>query len=216
MIDLHTHTLFSDGVLSPAELIQRAFHVGYKAIALTDHVDESNFDFVIPRIVKACKAANSTLAISAVPGVELTHVQPCSIPSLVQECRTLGARLIIVHGETIVEPVPEGTNMSAVQAGIDILAHPGLISPDVVRLAAERNVCLEITARKGHCLSNGHVARVATQFGARMVLNTDTHTPDDLITLETARNIVIGSGLTEKDFTSMLANSRELAAKARN
>ncbi len=216
MIDLHTHSLFSDGVLLPAELIQRAQQAGYEAIALTDHVDLSTFDFVIPRIIKACDAANRTMSIRAIPGVEITHVQPGAIAEVVRECRALGARLIVVHGETVVEPVPQGTNLSAIQAGIDILAHPGLISPDVVQLAADNGVCLEITARKGHCLSNGHVARMAMQYGARLVLNTDTHTPDNLITAAHAQQIAVGSGLTENDFSTMLTNSRELVTKARH
>jgi len=214
MIDLHTHSLFSDGVLLPAELIQRAQQAGYETIALTDHVDESNYDFVIPRVIAACEAANRTMTIRAVAGVELTHVQPSSIPELVRECRSLGARLIVVHGETLVEPVPEGTNLSAVQAGIDILAHPGLISLQAAEIAARNDVCLEITARKGHCLANGHVARLARQCGARLVLNTDTHTPDNLITLACAQRIAMGAGLDVDDFSIMLENSRGLAAKS--
>lgn len=212
MIDLHTHSLFSDGALLPAELIQRAHHAGYEAIALTDHVDESNFDFVIPRIIKACDAANSTIPIQAVPGVELTHVQPAHISALVEKCRQLGARIIVVHGETPVEPVPEGTNLSAIQAGIDILAHPGLITPEAVQLAARNDVCLEITARKGHSLSNGHVARLASQYGAELVLNTDAHSPGDLISTTFAKKIALGSGLSEDAFTAMLSNSRKLIA----
>ena len=51
MIDLHTHSLFSDGELLPSELIRRAYITGYTALAITDHVDSSNIDFVIPRIV---------------------------------------------------------------------------------------------------------------------------------------------------------------------
>ena len=66
---------------------------------------------------------------------------------------------MVVHGETLVEPVEEGTNHEAIMAGVDILAHPGLISEEDVRLAKERKVLLEISARKGHSLSNGHVAR---------------------------------------------------------
>ena len=42
--------------------------------------------------------------------------------------RALGAQIVLVHGETIVEPVPPGTNHQAIEAGVDILAHPGLIS----------------------------------------------------------------------------------------
>jgi histidinol phosphatase-like PHP family hydrolase len=213
MIDLHTHTLFSDVELLPAELIQRARQAGYEAIALTDHVDESNFDFIIPRILRACEAANRSMSIRAVPGVELTHVQPDAIAPLVQHCRNLGARIILVHGETIVEPVPEGTNVRAIQAGIDILAHPGLITEEAARLAAEHDVFLEITARKGHSLSNGHVARLALQHGAKLVLNTDAHTPDNLINRAHALQIAVGAGLSENDFSAMLANSRSLVQK---
>lgn len=37
MIDLHTHTTYSDGTYSPAELIELAYKNGIKAIAITDH-----------------------------------------------------------------------------------------------------------------------------------------------------------------------------------
>jgi len=37
MIDLHTHSLFSDGELIPSELVSRAAAAGYRAIAITDH-----------------------------------------------------------------------------------------------------------------------------------------------------------------------------------
>lgn len=213
MIDLHTHTLFSDGALLPAELIQRASHAGYTTIALTDHVDESNYDFVIPRIKAACEAASRAGVLCAVPGAELTHVQPGSIAPLVRECRALGARLIVVHGETLVEPVPEGTNLSAVQAGIDILAHPGLISEEAVRLAAENGVCLEISARAGHCLANGHVARTALRHGARLVLNTDAHSPENLISIDRARRVALGAGLSAQECETMFDTSRQLARR---
>ena len=44
--------------------------------------------------------------------------------------RGLGARIIVVHGETIVEPVRPGTNRKALESDVDILAHPGLITED--------------------------------------------------------------------------------------
>ncbi|MEN6421936.1 MAG: PHP domain-containing protein, partial [Smithella sp.] len=58
MIDLHTHSIFSDGDLVPAELVQRAWAAGYKVLAITDHVDHSNIDFIIPRIIKVCSKVN--------------------------------------------------------------------------------------------------------------------------------------------------------------
>jgi len=211
MIDLHTHTLLSDGALLPAELIRRAEAIGYEAIAITDHIDVSNYDFVIPRIVKACqKAAEQHNKIRVIPGAEITHINPADIPYLVEESRALGARLIVVHGETIVEPVMPGTNRKALESAIDILAHPGLISDEEVRLAKERNIVLEVTSRKGHSLTNGHVAKLAKQHGARLVLNTDAHAPEDLLSHEQAQKIALGAGLINDDFTSMLQNSRDL------
>ena len=69
MIDLHTHTLFSDGELLPAELIRRAEEIGYEAIALTDHADSSNLDWIVPRIVRVCRDLNRYRKIRALPGV---------------------------------------------------------------------------------------------------------------------------------------------------
>ena len=63
MIDFHTHTIFSDGELVPSELVRRALVNGYEAIALTDHVDSSNIDFVLPRIVKVAEQLNKYWSI---------------------------------------------------------------------------------------------------------------------------------------------------------
>ena len=138
MIDLHTHSIFSDGDLVPAELAQRAFAAGYKVLAVTDHVDHSNIDFIIPRIINVCSKITQAGKIKALPGVEITHVDPSQIAALVKEARTLGARIVIVHGETIVEPVPAGTNLAALKSSIDILAHPGLLTEKEARLEIGR------------------------------------------------------------------------------
>ena len=111
MIDLHTHSIFSDGDLIPSELAQRAYAAGYKTLAITDHTDHSNIDFILPRIIKVCAKITEKGKIMALPGVELTHVDPDDIASLAGEARKLGAKIIIVHGETLVEPVPAGTNL---------------------------------------------------------------------------------------------------------
>jgi len=208
MIDLHTHSLLSDGELLPSELVRRAEVIGYKAIAITDHSDASNIDFVIERIVNVCNELKA--AIPVIPGVELTHIPPRQIGQMVKRARDLGARLVLVHGETVVEPVSQGTNRAAIEAGVDILAHPGLLTPEDAMLAAEKGVCLELTARKGHSLSNGHVASVAKKIGVNIVLNTDTHSPSDLISDDMAVRIVVGAGLTEGDFREITKNAEKI------
>ena len=126
--------------------------------------------------------------------------------------RGLGAEIIVVHGETIVEPVIPGTNHVAVSCPeVDILAHPGLITVDDAELARENGVTLELSARKGHCLGNGHVAGVAREVGVPVVIDTDTHAPGDLLDYDTARRVGLGAGLDESEVEEALVkNPRKL------
>ncbi len=214
MIDLHTHSIFSDGELIPAELIRRAVAMGYEAIAITDHMDQSNIDLIIPRIVKAVNALKGSVPVTVIPGAEITHVPPQLIPDLVKEARKLGARIVVVHGETMVEPVAEGTNRAAIEAGADILAHPGLISREDLLFAKEKGITLEISARKGHSLSNGYVAKGALEFGIHVTINTDAHSPSDLITGDFARRVLRGAGVEDSRLDYIFQHSRALVAHA--
>lgn len=214
MIDLHTHSIFSDGVLIPTELARRAEVAGYRVIAITDHADHSNVDFIIPRIVKVCKKISSAFSIKAIPGIELTHVHPDHICELSQGARSLGAGIIVVHGETIAEPVMPGTNMAAVNSPIDILAHPGLLSDEEAKCAAKNSICLEVSTRKGHSLTNGHVVRLARKYKAKLVLNTDSHAPEDLVPRAKACLIAAGAGMSDDEIEEMFNNSEYLASKA--
>jgi len=210
LIDFHTHTLFSDGVLNPSELVRRAHVVGYRAIGLTDHVDGSNLSFVLQAILKVAADLNRYQETVVLPGIEITHAPPGQIPQLVAEARELGAVVVVVHGESPVEPVAPGTHRAAIEAAADILAHPGFIAESDVRLAAQNGVHLETTSRAGHSLTNGHVARIAGEVGARLVINTDTHSPENLITHERALQILIGAGLREADALGVLNNNESL------
>lgn len=205
MIDLHTHTIFSDGELIPSELVRRAAVKGYSAIGLTDHVDFTNIDFVLSGISKA-KYLEDVMDIKVLVGVELTHVPPEKIESLVTLARHLGAELVVVHGETPVEPVCPGTNLAAINSGVDILAHPGFLTIDEADLARDNSVFLEITSRLGHNITNGHIARLAKAAGAHMVVNTDAHSPQDLIDTNRAVQIAIGAGLTSDEAKKMVTD----------
>lgn len=200
MIDLHTHTIFSDGELIPAELARRAKVAGYRALAFTDHVDVSNLDFVLPRLAAAAREYSVFLDMHILAGVELTHVPPALIAQEVARARDLGADLVLVHGETLVEPVDRGTNLAAIEAGVDILAHPGLVSAEEARLAAERGVFLEVTTRAGHGYSNGHVVAMARTYGAKVVVNNDAHAPRDVLEATLRQKIALGAGMTLDEY----------------
>jgi histidinol phosphatase-like PHP family hydrolase len=203
MIDLHTHTTFSDGELIPSELVRRAEVLGYTAIGITDHVDYTNIEHVLD-CVSRVKYLEDVLDIRIIVGVEITHVPPPKIGPLALLARKLGAEIVGVHGETPVEPVRPGTNRAALEARVDILAHPGFITLEEAELARENNVCLEITSRLGHNITNGHVARIASQARAKMVVDTDTHAPRDLINSERAQQIAAGAGLTQDEAAAIV------------
>jgi len=64
MIDLHVHSTFSDGSMSPTELVQYAHRLGLSAIAITDHdTIEGNEEAMI---------VGSQLGVEVVSGIELS------------------------------------------------------------------------------------------------------------------------------------------------
>ena len=213
MIDLHMHTFLSDGALIPSELVRRAQMKGYRALAITDHVDVSNVEFLVPQLVRVCERLNQSAGLVVVPGVEITHVPPSDLEAVVAAARAAGAQMVVVHGETMVEPVAPGTNRKALELEIDVLAHPGLITREEAALAAKRGIALELSARRGHSLSNGHVARMALETGAAMVLNTDAHGPEDLLTLAEAKRVALGAGLKSKEVERLYAQASRLVEK---
>ena len=206
--DFHTHTSLSDGALSPVELIRRALDQDYRAIALTDHAGIGYLERLIKETAADCALARAHWPILAIPGVELTHLPPHAIGEAARRAKELGAWLVVVHGESIIEPVEKGTNKAALQCPyVDILAHPGLISPEEAELAATAGIFLEISSRKGHSLTNGHIAQQSRLTGAKLLLNSDAHDESDLLTLPLARRIARGAGLDEKESDEMLINN---------
>ncbi len=213
MIDLHSHTFFSDGALVPSEHVRRVEVLGYEAIAITDHADSSNIHILIPNLIKAARDLNPVNTTQLIVGVELTHVPPALIGPLAAQSRALGAQLIVVHGETPVEPVLPGTNRAALDADVDLLAHPGFITEEEAALAAKKGILLELSGRKGHSLTNGHVVRMAEKTGALLAINADAHAPGDFLTAEMAEKVGLGAGLSADQYLQVRRNMAELVAR---
>jgi histidinol phosphatase-like PHP family hydrolase len=214
MIDPHTHSILSDGELLPEELVRRCETVGYRMMAISDHVGLSNAETVLPQLVKLCRALGTKGPLRVLPGAEVTHVRPDLIARAVALARKAGALIVIGHGETIVEPVAPGTNRAFIEAGVDVLAHPGLISEEDAALAASRGVLLEISGRKGHCLANGHVLKAARAAGARMVFGSDGHAPGDYPDRAHAERIARGAGMTCEEVDALFESAWELFDRA--
>ena len=215
MFDFHTHTFLSDGELAPTELIRRALKIGYRVMAITDHVGPGNLEYVLKTLIKDCEMASKRWDILALPGVEITYSPVEDIDMMARDARAMGAKVVNVHGETVTEPVQPGTNHAAVNSEhVDILAHPGLISLEDARTAAKNGVFLEVSARRGHGFANGHVVRMAREAGAKMVLDSDAHAPQDLLTREFATKVALGAGLDDDEANRLLdAGPLELLKK---
>ena len=199
LYDFHTHTFHSDGVLSPIELINRAFVKGYSAIAITDHVAIGSLARLIKEVSEDCALARAHWDILAIPGVELTHVPPQAISEMAKRAKELGACIVIVHGETSAEPVEKGTNFAAVQSAyVDILAHPGLLTIEEASLAAKNNIFIELTARKGHSAANSHVASVSQKAKARLLVSSDAHHEKDLLMPSLVESILHQANINQR------------------
>ncbi|MHA1220343.1 MAG: histidinol phosphate phosphatase domain-containing protein [Candidatus Heimdallarchaeota archaeon] len=202
--DFHTHSFLSDGVLLPIEQFRRAHVHGHVGYAITDHASASNLD-IIKKITQDCILAIKQWGLIALPGVELTHIPVGEIDKLAREARELGAVVIVVHGETIAEPVEPGTNLEAVKSKeIDILAHPGMLTKQEANLCRKNNVFVEITANQTHAITNGYVVKIGRASQVKFILNTDTHKPLDMLTYEQAKSVLLGSGLSDDEAEKVL------------
>lgn len=209
MYNLHCHSLLSDGALLPSEVAVRYLSASYKVIAITDHADYSNIDSVTTSILAFTNHWPKDSEIKILPGIELTHLPCGQFKPLAKYARKKGIKIIIGHGETPAEPVIKGTNLAALEADIDILAHPGLISESEAMLAKKKGIFLEITSRAGHRDTNIHVAKQAQKTGAKLILDTDSHQPEDVISPEELIKVASASGLNQNDINGIYNNVKD-------
>ena len=203
--DFHTHTFFSDGENSPVELARFAAVSGYKCIGITDHASYSNIDQLIESISKDCKLISGYWDIIAIPGVEITNVPAESIDEMAKYAKEKGAKLVIAHGESIIEKVERGTNLSAVKSKyVDVLAHPGFITFEEAEIAVKNDIYIELTRRAGHSLTNGIVAKIGTSAGAKFLISSDAHGAGDLFSGNWQEKIALAAGLTKEQTERIL------------
>jgi len=205
LYDLHTHSILSDGEMLPLELIRRMAVLGYTTVAITDHVDASNTISVI-KALDLVRDSSKIFGVKLLCGVEITHVPPSQIADLAKSAKESGADIVIVHGETVVEPVAAGTNHAACSCKyVNVLAHPGLITREDAILAARNGIALEITSRGGHNRTNGHVALVARETACQIVVDSDAHAPHDLLDERAKFVVAKGAGLTDAECKQVIS-----------
>ncbi len=117
-VEMHCHTVASDGDMQPEELVQRAVDRGYKAICLTDHNTASN--------VSATVAYGKKYGLIVVGGIEWTtfwghltviggnsdidwrQITPRNINACIVRARQLGDVVTIAHPKRLGSPLCVG------------------------------------------------------------------------------------------------------------
>lgn len=214
--DFHSHTFLTDGEASATDMWHEADLLGHRLLAVTDHIALEDPAPLLERLRQEARAFEDG-PLTPVIGVEITMVPARHIATAARAARKAGAEIVIVHGESLMGPVPPGTNHAAIECReVDLLAHPGLLSESDAELAHAHGTFLELSGRRLHSLTNGHVARVALSAGADLVVDSDAHAPQQLLSLDSARRIGTGAGLRPSEVQRALAEApRRLAERCR-
>lgn len=69
-LDLHTHSIYSDGTLSPEQIIDTAIELGLSAISITDHDNIMAFDYANAHAKKRAEETGNS-ALEVIPGIEV-------------------------------------------------------------------------------------------------------------------------------------------------
>lgn len=185
MYDFHVHISLNSGTttggLLPAEAMQLGRELGYRGLVLTLRADSADLGINVPALARSVQETALYIGIEAVLGLELVHVPPQLLVDRVHEARCKGFAFLIAHGESLADTVAQGTNLAAIEAGVDLLAHPGLLRPEEVQLAAEKKVALELSSCPRHALSNGFLVKTATAHGATLLHGGNIHNRTDML-----------------------------------
>ncbi len=204
IIDLHTHSTLSDGTLSLIGLTKLAIRNGYSVLGITDHVFHYNYKSIAPKIIEFVENNQHRYKdILLVPGVEITFASRKQMEAITKYVRSIGTKLVVVHGEGSLDGTGHDTNNSAIDNCVDILAHPGTITDNQAQKAANNNVAFELSARDCYRYSNKDIAEKAFRHGANLVINSDGHYESAMLTEEKILGVAKNANLTKEQLQNI-------------
>lgn len=142
MIDLHTHSTFSDGTDTPRELVRNAEKAGLSAIALTDHNSVDGLDEFLK--------AGEESAVRCIPGSEFStdyHGTELHIVAL----------FLPKESYDKVRQITEQFHKRKIQSNIDLIERLHSAGYDITYE--------EVLARAGHYMNRAHIAAVLLEKG---------------------------------------------------
>lgn len=178
MIDLHTHSYFSDGTLSPSELVEQAESLSMKAIAITDHDTTAG-------LVEGAAAAKDK-NVKFIPGIEL------SIAHKPGELHILGLGLNNWENAPILQEINKKRKARNTKI-IELMNVQGLnISYDDLRLLTKGTIGRPHFA--SWMVSEGHVKNINDAFSKYLAWGKPFYIPRETISLEAAIEFIHSCG----------------------
>ncbi len=178
MIDLHTHSYFSDGTFSPKQLVEKAESLSIKAIALTDHDTTAGLN----EGIKASKGKK----IKFIPGIEL------SVAHKPGELHILGLGLKTWENSPVLEQIITNRNSRNLKI-IEIMNSQGFgITYNDLRIQTKGTIGRPHFAT--WLVSNGYVKNINEAFANYLTWGKPFYLPRKTISLETAIKFIHNSG----------------------
>ncbi|MBV9279920.1 MAG: PHP domain-containing protein, partial [Chloroflexi bacterium] len=152
LIDLHSHSTLSDGTPSIEGMVAAAERRGYAAYALTDHAHGSDpgYGDLATAVRDEVERLVPHTGMHLFAGVELTDFPPPLIPQAARRGPGGGGARRVPDAPRPARDERRGRALP----DADILAHPGLLSPEDAQAAAAHDIYLEVSARHGHDYAN--------------------------------------------------------------
>jgi len=200
--DLHTHTDWSDGSFSIAEMIGAAAERGYDVHAVTDHaagpgifgntgLDEAEIAEQAEAVDEASDAVDADVEV--LHGIEANIDAEGAITT--DDDTLADLDLVVASPHSALGQDSDAATERLIRAvehpHVDVLGHPtgriinsrpGL-APDVeavVEAAAAAGTAIEVNANPARLDADGDAVRAAIDAGATIAVNTDAHAPREL------------------------------------
>jgi DNA polymerase (family 10) len=196
--DLHTHTDYSDGDHSIAEMVAGAAEFGHEYLCVSDHATGPGVvggvgltDEEIREQIGAIREVAADAGIEVLAGVEANVDAEGGISVGDDVLRDLD--LVVASPHSGLDRADDATDrlIAAVEhPEVDVLGHPTgrllnrrsglrIDAAELGEAAAREGVALEVNANPARLDLEGAAVQAATEAGAKVAINTDAHRPGE-------------------------------------
>ncbi|MEK6854133.1 MAG: PHP domain-containing protein, partial [Nanoarchaeota archaeon] len=223
--DFHTHTVKSDGSNRLEDMVAAAKKLGYEYVAITDHskseriahgLSDENMEKWI-KDIKAFSAKTKGIKVFAGSEVDILPNGELDFPDDLLKKMDVVVGSVHSRFKSTRDEMTKRILTAIDNKHLDILGHPtgrmiGKREPYEVDLkkifaaAAEKKVLLEINAYPDRTDLNDIITREAKGFGCKFVINTDSHSTENLRFMDLGVAIARRAWLSPED----VVNTRPL------